>query len=410
MNTYHVNVNTAFLPIMPDLSAQSNANQIAGSPYLKGHTAVLAIYNNVGSGRKVTINNFNVTDLTSGNASLNIGANPLTQYTLDIVKISGFTSGISVPINKFDFSSGTTLPSQIVAYRLPPTVAQYSTSKFRRLPTDTNIGSDATSVFGVIIFSRLMGAKMQMLNSCGGYNNYGDTGQTSQNLILREGEGISLVPNTFATVSTVIYHYTIQFRVGSQFYFINDTVSVGSQPAFCLFNNSGSGVVLQIIDVDVCEGGFTTDPVAVGIGVENYLNIFSLEPIYSLRPNSIEVNSGTTTTVIPYDSTSESLTGLVEIRTNTPVNIGDDKGGEVIIMNNYRRTPQVSFSNGADSGTLMMNFKTSGKDQMNAIVLNEGQGIAVIKRSVGGYGHSNIDLVFSTTTVSSVGESFSGYV
>ncbi len=410
MNTYHVNINNPYLPAMPDLSLLTGNQQLAGSPYLKGHTAVLAIFNNVGSARKVTLNNFNVTDLTNGNAGLNItgGANGPTQYTLDIVLISGYTSGTTSPIYKFDYTSGTTLPSEIVSYKSPSSVASFSTSKIRRMPTDTSICAGVVLSACVMYNSRIMGAKYQGLNTSGGFNNYGDSGQTSQNLVLREGQGIALVPSTFATVTTVIYHYTIQFRVNNQFYVINDTVSIGAQPAFCLFNNTGSGVVLQVIDVDIYEGGFTSDPTI--INTENFLNYFTVEPIFSIKPSQLDINSGTTITAISYDSSSESLSGLVDIRTNCPVNITDDKGGEIIIQNYYRKTPQVTFSNGADSGALLMNFKNSGKDQMNGIVLNEGQGIAIIKRGVGGYGHSNIDLVFSTTTVQSVNESFSGFV
>ena len=263
--------------------------------------ALLAIANPITSGKVVLVKEINVN--FQGAQSEPTAATPGIEA---LALISSHDGGSTVPINSLD--SADTLPSQVEA-RTDSTITV----------TDTLRRSVAIYQFGqlrVPFATSVNGSGAGFGNFCGIQQTLFASDATGP--ILREGEGVAwYVPAGLRPPSTY-WLASITFKTSqagnptfmSQVVYnpISDTVA-----GFSLMNNTGSGVVLTVINFEVHEVGTDSQP------------HFSFIQIDDIDP-AIE---GTTPTIRKFDSENPDVPSSIMIRRNCAVfHVGKNRGWE----------------------------------------------------------------------------------
>lgn len=379
MGTYTISSGRDFRPGI----TEAPYTAVAGHPDLTGLCAALAIFNRAGSGKKVTVNEIFFRDIS--------GPNSTALTNIDFNIITAYTGGENIITPRKNDSSNDSLPSQVVAVEDAATITATAVP-FRRI---VNIPFFSASQSALnrpgTLFPGNTRDGMSPANMM--YFNFQNSSAV-QGIILREGEGFAILPKSNLVYQAVRYKAIIKFRKVSNnhCYSISEIfMTQGNAVPIVLFNGSGSGVVLEIYQVDLIDVGINTTP---------YL--FSVERIEGIDTESYVENS----VIASLDGANESLTGLVDYKVECPVTKAGYKSGALMAQPILRRDWQTSLGCGI-STTNYMNFGSGSAsflirpDTVSNIILNEGEGIAVFKRVPSAVGKSSIKLTFTVTPESS---------
>lgn len=347
--------------------------------------AEFAIFNKYGSGKKVHLQNFCFNEL-----STNIVGTTLPSY-ITMQRISAHTVNEErlMTAVKHD-SSNASLPSQVVACRFPDTVTTTG-APLRRTTKGVNY---ASSIAFSAFCSRFNkgGTRAEWADSM-----YSNINASTQYQVLREGEGISIHCSDTNTV-TVLHELCVGVRNQSTgaCYLYKIPYYSHFLPIFSLMNGSGSGVVLEVISVTQQD---------VGSGLPGRWN---LEPISAVQSYHIDEVS-----IFPHDSTLPLDSNIVVTETAEVVT----KFVSTTDMPSYK-----AFSNATTDGLNRVAanganiFLTDKSPQRlfapvgskTSVVLEEGQGIALINRGDSAIGMYSVVCTFCVedVEVAAAGEVF----
>jgi len=247
--------------------------------------ALLAIANEPNSGKNLIVEKVQVDWRETGSS-------PSSWIGLEaLCFITGHSGGEDLPIVKMD-SNNPTLPSQITA-KICATAAVDTTKILKRTLGGPLFSATLANVLGTGIGTR--GSKLAFGEI---YNNFFST---TQNIVLREGEGIcyyatDIFPAPIYFKGTVIFKsqqtgnptYSIQFEYN---------VTQG-MPAFSIFNDSGSGKILEVVSVELYECG------------DYYWPCISIIPIDGIQVK----NQGSDVSVVKRDSNNEDLPSSIKVK------------------------------------------------------------------------------------------------
>lgn len=382
-NTYSISSSRDWRPAM----VEQPFTAVAGHPYLQNHTASLALFNRADSNRIVRIKRIAVRDT---------GMTTVSGISLfQVQRITAYVGGQDVGYTKLD-SNNANLPSQIVALEDLESVTVSSSSVIRR---GLNVPE-----FNIIralspLCSAVLGERRTGMSNANTYINHNNT--AVQNFILREGEGIALTPVANAVSYTMKFLVNIMYIVAGETYITTVNITTEPRPNFVLFNNTGSGEVVEVVSIEIAENG-----------TDEFPNLFTVEPIDYLDTDTAEpINDS-----IALDSTNESLTGLVDITAFARVHMKGYNSGAIMQRNILRRFAGTNSIAAPNVSLGAINFSSrrldEDKNEMSDIVLNPGEGIGLFKRNGSGIGKLGVAIIFTVEEIatSSGGEFGFGFV
>ena len=207
--------------------------------------SLLVVYNNetVKATRKIQIIKLDVQPFSPTTS---------TPGSFALVRITGLSGGSDIPIVKAS-EANADISSLIVLKTNADVVS--SGSKFRShliLPVSTQ----GLSLMGV-------GNGYATGNSrcdTGGLFDAGYIMSGTQRIVLAEGEGVALIPNESVNMpSNASWYWTAVLQIGSETYYAYSGIyATPGSASFALYNGTGSGQVIEIVDMNVTYMGPTT--------------------------------------------------------------------------------------------------------------------------------------------------------
>lgn len=359
-------------------SQELPTSAVTGHPYLD-HVAALAIFNKTSSNKILRIKAVAVNNI----ASVTVTATS----TIVATRITALTGGDAITPISLD-SNNAALPSQVSCVTEPATVTTTGSSLLR---VNSLPALSTTQALGFMASSR---GSHHRLGS-GQLYQHRDPTNDSQMITLREGEGIALSPES----SNCNYphgrfvSFWVRNSSSGACYIYSAKVSTSNLPLMALLNGSGSGVVLQVFNIEWTEFG------------ENLIRQISLEGIDSADLSTC----GEALTPVSLDSTN-SLSGSILVYKNASVKTGGANDGAMIVIPQRKRIVGPSPSTGPGlttnipvSITPNYIFKSSAPDY--DIILREGKGIGVFLRNPGNIGRFDLNVTFVQEDVSGAGGS-----
>lgn len=338
---------------------------VAEHPYLD-HIAALAVFNRTGSGQVVKIKEICI------NPASTITTTALSNMIVQ--RITALTGGEAVTPTKLD-SNNAALPSQVSIVKYPATVTLSGNPLLRVACFSTFNVTRVLSVLASASGSHSNIGPGQLLR-------WGDaTTAETQKVTLREGQGISIGPS--GTTTGIPIEYIVSFWLRNQSsgacYQVYERLFTTDTHQLSLLNGSGSGVILEVFNIELIEAG--TDDMAS----------FTIEGI-----DQADLSSGDSVTPVSHDSTNTLPADILCIR-NARVKSGGYNEGVKIAQASRRRVGLVA------KGTLTVATPPLSirKNQLwNAnegyeMVLREGKGIGIFKRTTGGIGRFDIAITFT---------------
>lgn len=348
-------------------SQEMPSTAVTGHPYLT-HVAALAIFNPTGSSRVVEVQSVGISPLVERTATV--------QTQMGVTRITAATGGDAITAVPLD-SSNTALPSQVVVAGNPATITTSGTviSRVAITPQQNVVRALAglrQSGGGRFDMGRLYGAQPHT---------------DAQRITLREGQGVAVTMQD-AAFTPVEIEWSVTFRVAATgaTWTATGWDTTCTLPAFSLMNGSGSGVVLEIVNISVWEAG------------EDALPQFSIEAIDA-------INNGATLTPVSFDTTNTAL-GTVTARANTTVLSAGAKYGALIVT--PRRRAVAGVAQGRGPGLAVMNIEGIAPVSVFAspasglgMVVREGEGLAIIQRNTGKLGRFDLAMTFTVAEAAS---------
>ncbi len=363
LQTYQINTTTDNVNFSQPITSISDSLH----PYLT-HISAMALFNKKGSNKIVRIKNVGIEIINSSFSNTSL------PYYMTLQKISAYTGGTAVSAVSLD-STNSSLPSQVVCVSQPASVTT-TNGAFANVP--------------VVNINNLQNALPQMCSFQNRHNVFGSsfvtkwmdsaTAQT-QKITLREGQGIAFWNRDSAAFFNQAYRTEIVVRdtVSGDCYFYSDETKWALTPPIALFNGSGSGVVLEVLSVNITEEG--VDNVnGFGVSVPAYLTIDAIENA------SIDNGAGVALTANPMDSSNSSLTDIVAYK-NCKVMWAGSKMGAVYVRNTFFPFLNQFSQNAPNISNLPVQvfgrYKTgiTQPDRSMDILLREGQGISIQQRN-----------------------------
>lgn len=345
--------------------------------------AEFAIFNKLGSGKIVHLQNFSFNELSTNL----IGTTFPTYLTMQRISAHSVNEErIIIPI-KYD-SANANLPTEVLACKYPDSVT-LTGAPLRRTPKGVNYAS-------TVAFSAFCSRFNKGGTHSGEWSDsvYSLVNADMQYQVLREGEGITL-HCTDTNSATVLHELSvgIRNRTTGECYFYKVPYYTHFVPIFSLMNEVGSGVILEVFSISQQD---------VGGGLAGRWN---LEQISNIQTHYIDDVS-----IFPHDSTLPLDTNIVVTETAEVVT----KYVAATDMPSYK-----AFSNTSTDGLNRVavggaNFLTDRSPQKlfppllskTAVSLEEGQGIALINRGDSAVGMYSIVCTFCVETVPGPGEVF----
>jgi hypothetical protein len=358
-------------------------NAIAGWPYHQDQCAAMAVFNRTGSGKILTIVDFFVKDVSTPNsttANANLIVQRISARTLGGAEEKTAADGY---VCKFD-SNNADLPSQVKFYE----DVQSVTLSDNPLRWTMNFPLYNETRALAEMCSYLHGDKDSGLNNAELIRFLGVTGDV-QPIIIREGEGICITPVNGLIYLTIKYWLNVFIRDAStgECYSCNFPMTPdGGRTSMIFVNDSGSGKVYQVFRVEIAE-----------IGNDIPINLYSLEKIEGLDHESGDIILAT-----PHDSLNGSLTNKIDCQRDCNVTIYGNKHGSLMSrpifirdwQTNQGGAPYASGTMNLSLGARNANFLNI-RNQNSEIILREGEGVAMFKRTVSGIGKAAITLRFT---------------
>jgi len=334
-------------------STELPTNAITGYPYPE-HIAPIAIFNGQGSGVKLNLKLLNCRPNTMAQALVS---------TLEFRKITAITGGTPVYPVKHD-SADADMPSQVVSVFAPLSVT--GTTPLRR----AFICSGAS-------FTRPLANLTSMLNgdSRTGFDS-GEfvkmTGEPElQKHTLNEGEGIAITFTANGPTFAFGLSVMVRDRATNQCYRFNDMVEprfMSGETAWALLNGAGSGVVLEVLRIQIRELGtdeipfISYEPID-GIAFDGEDAVYVMADSADTLPTNVFIKKNSVTM-----RAGSKYGGFMSLPAMRRVTLGEPPFGPGIAGG-----PQI-----ARRGLFSPDMDTRGSAP---ITLSEGQGIALFIRN-----------------------------
>jgi len=344
--------------------------------------AVLALYNDAGSEVIVRAEEFRLVPvMDTGPSSSQLGYSP----EMEVYRLAAMGDGEDVPAAKLD-SASTDLPPQVLVEALP---------KSFTLGTRVIRGMEAPLWGRAMGFPiSLSGENMGDRNLRGSnilYAGYGDA--LSQRMTLREGEGLGLVVGQWTSSRAAAVHLHLRVvGTGQSHIYSKVLVPFGStgSPFFGVFNGAGSGVVLEVVLLELQE---CRDLIEVPL--------YSVEYIDALA-------GGEDVAPVPADST-HALPGYgrLLVRKNCLITPAGMKRGAMLSVAQKRRAIGGNCGWGPNQNLSAMPVcspshalahiegTNRGTDDIEPMRIREGEGVALVLKNGSGIGKFDALLTFT---------------
>lgn len=338
------------------------------------HAAWYALFNSPGSGKRI-----NLLSLSLVEQQIRRGA---TATTLELYRITATAGGVPVTGTVAMDSANYDLPAEITLRKNGG--ATTTGAPFRKM-LDTQQLVPSVQPFRMF---RANSSEHSNLDSSTLWD-FSDTAG-SQGLVLREGEGIALVPNTAGGRSNWPIALSVVFNVGTATHYARELLLFNSaETLFTLFNGSGSGKVVTLLSISVNE---VTDYLATP------LSSIELQTISGLHPNSLgrgvvePQKLDTAAADLPSSIQSCLRAGVLQAHSSSYlVQAGCRRRGN---ENALRRMPLAPFGHWVGAAHLfgvgmapgrgmkaLLDFNHRARDSVFAhqLVLREGEGVALFQ-------------------------------
>ena len=229
----------------------------ANGPYVVG-CANFALFNGLGSGKLVNVQSITITE-TQGRTTT------ATTNRLGVQRITALAGGDDVTPVSLD-SDNAPIPAEVLIREYVGSVT--TTGGVLRTILDLPQLNPTRAV--AFPSWRLPGTADRV---------YGvGTVDTLQGQVLREGEGLAVFTSGDVAKENFPLAVVVTLRIGTENYWIRTRLSTSSMGAMlAIFNGSGSGVVVEVLNVSASE--ISTDEAG-------FLRRFQLETISGITPNS----------------------------------------------------------------------------------------------------------------------------
>lgn len=269
--------------------------------------AILAIYNPVGSGKKLTINTFEATNLTASN----VVAAPTATSAHPLILGRGTANCQGAPaIAGIPMDSNNTWPSTVMvtkggAFTQSGVIRRIIPNKqLNPAGAATDLGRNKQTGHRKVRPSLFLTAKHRSGTS------------PVDPIVVRAGESVALYPEPASLRHTLPYVVDVTLLRGTQTWqFQSFTHSLtGDMPLWCLENTAGSGEVIEILDVSVAEVGTFDSPYfqVVPMGplnatsaqdVSRQVSVFKMDSTYPSAPFVVYQNAN----INPYGMPAQAL-------------------------------------------------------------------------------------------------------
>jgi hypothetical protein len=220
--------------------------------------SMLTLFNHVGSGKVVR--------LKQANAMHQFGASSSSsnRNAAQVEIISAHSGGVDISDQIYPLDTGAGgLPAQIEFVQDPTSITnQDDLHAVHTVPQYTAF-RDSAQMTCHTAGHRLTNFDMGTVLRCG----YSNSGDLTQPIILNEGEGIAM--DQYGQKLSATCHVWITFTDGTDTYVAETYFTPWySNNWFALFNDTGSGVVLQVLSIETHEEGDTSEPVFEAVLVD----------------------------------------------------------------------------------------------------------------------------------------------
>lgn len=328
-------------------------NAITGHPYME-HPAPIAIFNGQGSGVVLNIKLLNTRPTTGPQ-------NPTS--TLEVQRITAISGGTPVVPVKHD-SASADLPAQVVSVFEPNSVTGNTSVRRVFICSGANFARPLANMT-----SMLNGDSRVGLDSGEFIKSTGDPDY--QKHTLNEGQGISITLTANGPTFCFGLSVMVRDRATNQCYRYNDMIEprfMSGTPVWALLNGAGSGIVLEVLRIQIRELGTDETP------------LVSYEPIDGL-------DWGAEDAVYIMADSAIALPAEVYIKKNCLTTRAGAKYGGIVTSPAYRRVAlaEPPWGPGVASGPQLARRGVFSPDMDTRgsapITLREGQGIALLIRN-----------------------------
>lgn len=232
--------------------AQYRVNGTLDWQYQSGN-AILAIYNPVGSGKKLTINSFEANNLTASN----VVAAPTATSSSALLLVRGTADCQGAPqITGIPMDSNNTWPSSVMITK--GGVVTSTTTIRRIIPNKQLNPAGAATYLGMY---RNAGARRVRPSLFLTAKHRAGTSPVEP-VVVRAGESVALIPDPATIRHALPFVVDVTLLRGTQTWqFTTFTHSrVGDMPLLCIENTAGSGETIKVLDVSVSEVGTFDSP------------------------------------------------------------------------------------------------------------------------------------------------------
>lgn len=217
----------------------------AGRAMATRDQSLLVVYNNesVKATRKIQIVKLDVQPFSPTTT---------TPGSFALARITSLSGGSDIPIIKASEANADISP--LISLKTNADVVS-SGSKFRAhliLPVSTQ---------GLSLMSVGNGyATGNPRCDTGGLFDAGYGASSTQRIVLREGEGVALIPNESVNMpSNASWYWTAVLQIGSETYYTYSGIyATPGSASFAIYNGVGSGQVIEVVDMNVLYMGPTT--------------------------------------------------------------------------------------------------------------------------------------------------------
>ena len=202
-----------------------------------------------------------------------------------------------------------------------------------------------------------------------------------QKITLREGQGLTFNPTNANYNVELMFAFWVRVVATGACHIVSVPVSCNQRPPLAILNGSGSGIVLEVFNIEVYEYG--TD----------LLPLITLEGIDGADIQAV----GEVITPVSFDS-ANSLNANIKTYKNARVKTQGATSGAFIAITQRLRHIGFTYLNGVGVGTALRQQKGNvifqSKHDDTDLILQEGRGIAIMQRNSGKASHQEVTIVF----------------
>jgi hypothetical protein len=214
------------------------------------YDALFALYN--GSEATIDISSIYVTEDSCNPNNLNF-ATGRYESIIAMYRISAYTGGTTVGYSKY-VTSSSNLPSQIAILKYPDSITKngfirYTSPAAQCVSVIADANAPVAGAYGKLSTNRQSASTI--FNAKSGVSAF-------TSILIREGEGFSLFTSMEGGFRSAYFLRVVleDTTSGANYSVVTEICEVGPDvPMFAVFNNTGSGVVLSIINIEMTPIG-----------------------------------------------------------------------------------------------------------------------------------------------------------